>query len=586
MKAFARLLGLYRPYALWIAASILVSLTSVLANIGLMATSGWFITAMAAAGLAGGTMNYFTPAALIRALAILRAGGRYLDRLVSHEATFRLIGGSRSFVFARLEPIAPAELGDLRSGDLAERLRGDIDRLELVFLRLLSPFVVALLAAGVIVAVLARWSAALAGAAAMVFLVAGFLAPALAAFAGRVPSRATALFSAEIRARMVDDLEGLAPLLLTGADARHFGALEQRMEAMLAAEGRLARIGALGQISVIVASELAVVALLGVGVPLVRSGALAGAELTLAALAALASFEAFGGLPAAFAGLAGSLASAERLFGLFDRKTVVVDPDKPALLPRRFDLVLEKVCLSYPGAYRAALENIDIEIGEGARVALIGPSGAGKSSIADLLVRFRDPTGGEIRLGGEALPRLAIDDIRSRIMVVGQSPHLFSATVAENLRIARPHATADELWAALASVRLDETIGALPEGLDTQIGVAGTRLSGGQARRLAVARGLLTEASIFVLDEPTEGLDAETARQVLDGVFQRTAGRTLLLLTHRHAGLERMDQTIGMDGGKIMSRSREPTCGPEPANACLPKAEKSATLMAKSVGEP
>jgi ATP-binding cassette subfamily C protein CydC len=189
----------------------------------------------------------------------------------------------------------------------------------------------------------------------------------------------------------------LAPLLLTGADARHFGALEHRMEAMLAAEGRLARIGALGQISVTVAGELAV----GVGVPLVRSGALAGPELTLAALAALASFEAFGGLPAAFVGFAGSLASAERLFRLLDRKTVVVDPDKPAPLPQRFDLVLEKVCLSYPGAHRAALENIDIEIREGARVALIGASGAGKSSIAELLVRFRDPTGGEIRLAAK-----------------------------------------------------------------------------------------------------------------------------------------------------------------------------------------
>ena len=299
------------------------------------------------------------------------------------------------------------------------------------------------------------------------------------------------------------------------------------MDAMLEAEGRLARISAFGQISTAVASELTVVAVLIFGVPLVRSGALAGPELTLAALAALASFEAFGGVPAAFAGLFGALASAERLFTLLDRKPNVVDPDEPALLPQCFDLSLEGVCLTYPGARRAALTNIDLKIGEGARIALIGASGAGKSSVADLLVRFRDPTGGEIRLGGEALRRLAMDDIRSRIVVVGQSPHLFSMTVAENLRLARPRATPDELWSALASVRLDETIRAMPEGLDTQIGVAGTRLSGGQARRLALARALLTDAAILVLDEPTEGLDAETAWQVLDGVLQRTAGRSL-----------------------------------------------------------
>ena len=556
MKNFVRLIGLYRPYAWWIAASILVSLASTLANIGLMATSGWFVTAMAAAGLTGVTLNYLTPAAIIRALAILRIGGRYLDRLVSHEATFRLIGGLRGFVFARLVPIAPAALGNLRSGDIAERLRGDIDRLELVFLRLLSPFVVALLASCVVIAVLARWNGPLALAATLAFFVAGFLAPALSAFAGRAPGRAAATLSADIRARLVDDLEGLAPLLTSGGDTIHFEALEQRMGTMLEAEGRLARISAFGQISTAVASELTVVAVLVFGVPLLRSGALAGPDLTLAALAALASFEAFGGVPAAFAGLSGTLASAERLFALLDRKPNVVDPGEPAPLPQGFDLTLEGVCLTYPGGRRAALTEIDLKIGQGARVALIGASGAGKSSVADLLVRFRDPTAGQIRLGGEILNRLAMDDIRSRIAVVGQSPHLFSMTVAENLRLACPCATPEELWSSLASVRLDETIRAMPEGLDTQIGVAGTRLSGGQARRLVVARALLTDASILVLDEPTEGLDAETARHVLDNVLQRTAGRSLLLLTHRYAGLDRMDEVVTLDGGRIVERGR------------------------------
>jgi len=556
MKNLGRLLGLYRPYAWWIVASILVSLVSTLANIGLMATSGWFITAMAAAGLAGGTMNYFTPAALIRALAILRTGGRYLDRLISHEATFRLIGGLRSFVFARLEPIAPAALDDFRSGDIAERLRGDIDRLELVFLRLISPLAVAILASTIVIAALARWNDALAIGAGLALVVAGFFGPALAAFAGRAPSRAVTSFSAEIRTRLVDDIEGLAPLLLTGAANSRFDALNQRMEDLLKAEGRLARIGALGQISIGVAGELAVVAVLCFGVPLVRSSALTGPNLTLAALAALAAFEAFGGISAAFAGLFGTLASADRLFALLDRRPNVIDPDIPVLLPQNFDLVLDSVSFTYPGAQRPALTNIDLSVREGARIAIIGASGAGKSSIADLLVRFRDPTSGEITLGGEALPHLTMDAIRSRIVIVSQSPHLFSTTVEENLRLARPQATVEELWSALADVRLEKTIRALPEGIQTQLGVAGTRLSGGQARRMAVARALLTEASIFVLDEPTEGLDAETARKLLDGVLRRTAGRTLLLLTHQSAGLERMDRIVTLEAGRIVQRHR------------------------------
>ena len=556
MRNLARLLGLYRPYALWIVASILVSLVSTLANIGLMATSGWFITAMAAAGLAGATMNYFTPAAIIRTLAILRTGGRYLDRLISHEATFRLIGGLRSYVFAKLEPLAPAALGNLRSGDIAERLRGDIDRLELVFLRLISPLAVAILSSAVLIAVLAHWNGALASAAGLALGVAGLAAPALAAYAGRAPSRTVTTISAEIRTCLVDDLEGLAPLLLTGADRAHFDALDRRMDNLLTAESRLASIGALGQVSVGVAGEFAAIAVLGLGVPLLRSGALVGPDLTLACLAALAAFEAFGGAPAAFAGLFGTLASADRLFALLDRKPNVVDPDHPSRPPDGFDLVLNSVGLIYPEARRPALAGIDLVVKEGARVAIIGASGAGKSSLADLLVRFRDPTSGEIRLGGEPLPHLASDVIRSRIAVVGQSSHLFSSTVADNLRLARPQATPEDLWSVLATVRLEETIRALPNGLDTYIGVAGTRLSGGQARRLAVARALLTDASVLVFDEPTEGLDPETERQVINGVLDRTAGRTLLLLTHRLAGLDRMDEIVTLDAGQIVERGR------------------------------
>lgn len=556
MSNLARLLGLYRPYAPWIAASILVSLVSALANIGLMATSGWFITAMAAAGLAGGTMNYFTPAAVIRALAILRTGGRYLDRLVSHEATFRLIGALRSHVFAKLEPLAPAALGDLRSGDLAEHLRGDIDRLELVFLRLVSPLAVALMSSVVLIAVLARWSGAVSEAAGLALAAAGLAAPALAAYAGRRPSRAATTITAGIRTGLVDDLEGLAPLLLTGADRRHCDALERRMDDLLEAEGRVAGVGALGQIFVGVAGELAALAVLAVGIPLVRSGALPGPDLTAAALAALASLEAFGGIPGAFAGLFGALASADRLFTLLDRKPVVADPETPAEPPEQFDLVLNGVGLVYPGAARPALKGIDLAVGPGAHVAIIGESGAGKSSLLDLLVRFRDPTSGDILLGGAPLRNLSGDFIRSRIAVVGQAPHVFSSTVAENLRLAKPSATPEDMWSALGTVCLEDKIRDMANGLDSPVGVGGTLLSGGQARRIAVARALLTEAPIIVLDEPTEGLDPETERKVLDGVMQQTAGRTLLLLTHRLAGLERMDEVVALDAGRIVGFGR------------------------------
>jgi ATP-binding cassette subfamily C protein CydC len=554
MTNLLRLLALYRPYALWIGASLIVSLASLLANIGLIAVAGWFITAMAAAGLAGVEIDYFTPAALIRALAILRSGGRYLDRLLSHEATLRLTGGLRGYIFASLEPLAPGALADLRSGDLAERLRGDIDRLEHVFLRMVSPLVVAWLVGAILVAALARWSGAMALAAAAIFLVAGVAAPALGALAGRAPSRAAAQTSAALRARLADDLKGLAPLLATGADIRHFAALERDMADLLAAESKVARIGAFGQACVGATGELAAVAILACGAPLLRTGALSGPDLAMAALAALAALEAFAPLAGAFGGLYGVLASAHRLFGLLDRQPVVEAPARPAPPPARFDIKFRAVSLTYPGADRPALAHIDLDIAEGARVAFVGASGAGKSSLADLLLRFRDPSQGELFLGGVALKELSDPSIRARIVVVRQAPHLFVATVAENLRLAKPHATDEDVWAALAAVGLAASVRALPLGLQAPVGVAGEKLSGGEAKRLGLARALLSDAPILFLDEPTEGLDAKTARQVLEAFLSRAKGRTLLIATHRAAELAAMDEVIALDGGAIVAR--------------------------------
>ncbi|MCI4677335.1 thiol reductant ABC exporter subunit CydC [Rhodoblastus acidophilus] len=554
MTSLWRLVGLFRPHAGWIALSILISLASLLANIGLLATSGWFIAAMAGAGLAGAAINYFTPAAVIRTFAILRTGGRYADRLISHEATLRLIARLRVEIFARLERIAPAALGDLRSGDVLASLRGDVDRLEQVFLRLFAPLIVALLAASILVAALAFWSAALAVAAALIFALAGFAAPASSALWARRPSRAVAARAAALRARLVDDLQGLAALQATGADARHFDALERQMADLLAAEADVARIGALGQACVGATVELTALAALALGAGVVKSGLIDGPQLTGGVLTALASLEAFGGVAAAFAGLFAVIASAERVFGLMDRRPVVVEPARPAPPPQGFDLKLHDVSLTFPGAARPALRNIDLDIPEGRRIAFVGASGAGKSSLSDLIVRFRDPDAGAIWLGGVELKDLPGDVIRSRIVVMRQAPHIFAASVARNLRLAKPEAAEQELWNALAAVEMEETVRALPQGLDSPVGVGGAKLSGGQAKRLALARALLTDAPILFLDEPTEGLDPDAARRILGRIIERSRGKTLLLATHRPAERAAMNEIVTLDGGRIVAR--------------------------------
>lgn len=553
MMTLLRLLGLYRARWPWILAAVAVGVVATLANIGLMATSGWFITAMGLAGAVGASMNYFTPAALIRALAILRTGGRYVDRLVGHEATLRLLAELRVHVFRRLVPLVPGAVDDLRSGDLTARLGADIDRLELALLRIFAPTAVALatiaaviLAVGLIAPGLAGWVGGC--------LLLALIVPALAAAAGRSAAEAQTRRSAALREQLVGDIEGLTPLLLTGAAAAHVQALDARMAEMLAAETRAARIGALGQIGVASLGDLTQVVLLLAALPLVTSRALAGPELTLVLLASLATFEALAPLPDAFANLGATLTAARRVFALLDTGPTVADPAHPAT-PNGFDLTLTDVSLAFPGAAQPALAPLSLSIPQGTRLAIVGASGAGKSSLAELLVRFRDPSGGNIRLGGVDLRDLDRETLRRHILLVPQRPHLMTATLAETLRLGAPDASDAALADALAVAQLTTFVAALPQGLATPLGRAGAKISGGEARRVALARALLIDAPILVLDEPTEGLDGDTERRLLDALFARTVGRTLILLTHRPAALEGVDRRLTLGAIAVHTHS-------------------------------
>lgn len=556
MKDLLRLLGLYRRHAGWILLSMLVSLVATLANVGLMATSGWFITAMAAAGLTGIAMNYFTPAAIIRALAILRTGGRYIDRIVGHEATLRLLADTRAHLFGRMVPLAPAALDDLRSGDLLARLKADIDRLELTFLRFLSPLTVALLTLAAVGLVLFLYDGVLSASILAVLVGCGLLAPAVAAAATTGPGRMLTARSADLRRLVVDDLSGLMPLIVTGAFTGHRDRLVEAMSLQVQAERRLARRAAFGQALGRLSGDLALIVALFVGVPLVAAGRMVGPDLAMAALLSLSAAEVFMGLPAAFLGLSSTLASARRLFAILDRKPPVVELAVPKPLPEDRDLHLDAVTLRYPQGVRPALDGISLDIPFGSHVALIGESGAGKSSVVALLARLRDPNAGEIRLGGIPLTDLALADVRRVVGVVPQKPHLFTLTLEENLCLGRPSANADELAAAIEAAGLADFVARLPQGLATPVGVAGTTLSGGEARRVAIARMLLLNPDILILDEPGEGLDPETEAAVLDRVLDRMAGRTVILVTHARAALHRMDRVVEFDSGRIVANRR------------------------------
>ncbi|MDR3372464.1 MAG: thiol reductant ABC exporter subunit CydC [Ancalomicrobiaceae bacterium] len=566
MSDLLRLIVLFGSQWRWMALASLVSLIAVLANIGLMAVAGWFITAMAAAGLTGASLNYFTPSALIRLAAILRTGGRYAERLVSHEATFRLLARLRTYLFARLVPLVPGASADLSAADLAVRLKDDVDRLELVFLRLVAPFAVALATALVVAAGLASIDMRLGASIGAVFAIALLAVPAIA-IAGWPTAQAAADAAALLKQRTLETLTGLAPLIVTGAVAGRLDALRETYLHLTTRQRRMMQVATLGTVGIGFLGDAALWAAVALGLALHNGGQLSGPGLTMVALTAMAAFEAFAALPDAAAGLYGAITSARRLFALIDRAPPVA-LDGPAPDPAGgFDLALEGVGFAVEPDGPPILAGIDLVIPAGHHVALVGPSGAGKSSLFQLLTRLLQPTSGTIRLGGTPINWIDEAEFRRTVSALSQEPHVFTATIAENLRLAAPDASDATLWEVLRQAGLDDLVRSLPDGLATPVGSFGERLSGGELRRLALARVLLRNTPIALLDEPTEGLDPLTAARVVANLERQFAGRTLIVSTHKTDALLHADRIVTLEDGQIVAApGRLPaTSTPSPA---------------------
>lgn len=556
MKDLLRLFALFRPYAGWLALGIVLALITLLANVALLAVSGWFITAMAIAGVAGVSMNYFTPSGLIRAAAIIRTAGRYGERLVTHEATFRLLAGLRVWFYQHLEPLAPARLEAYRSGDLLSRIRADIDTLDNAYLRLLVPSVVAILSSVVFVAVLAWYHPLLALVELTLLLVAGVFVPWLVNRLGHQSGERLIATQADLRARLVNDLQGMGELLVYGAAERHTAIIQDLSEDIAAKQRTLSHLNGISQGTLGLSANLAMWLVMLVSIPLVNEGTLQQPELAMLALFTLASFEAVMPLPLAFQMLGETLAAARRVFSLADLSPAVTEPMQPLPLPPRFDIRFDAVTFRYQAAYTDVLQGINLNWQHGQHIAVVGATGSGKSTLVQLLLKFREANTGAVLLNKQPLSAYYGEAWRTQIAVVPQQTHLFNTTIRDNLRLAHTGASDDELERVCRLAMIHDTIMAQPEGYGTYTGETGVRLSGGQAKRIAIARALLKEASLLILDEPTEGLDPKTAQQVMDNVLYhaRECQQSVLLITHRLQGLEVMDQIIALDQGRIIDK--------------------------------
>lgn len=541
MTILRRLLALYRPYTGWLILGVLIGLATLIANVALLATAGWFVAAMGLAGAAGATINYFMPSALIRAFAIIRTGGRYGERVISHEITFRLLARLRVWLYRRIEPQSPLALAPFHSGDLAGRLRTDIDRLETVYLRVAAPILIAVIAGLGFTLWLGRYDGPFAVIEAGTLAGFGFAVPLiLSAYANRRGQRQVARHT-ELTEAVIDGLQGMPDLLAFAAADRHAARIESLSRAVIGEQTALSRLNGLTQASGLLGSHLALWGLLIVAIPLVRAGSLAPPDLVMLGLFALASFEAVAPLPMAFLALGSVQASARRLFDLADA-CPPAPPHTNDAVPPRPTVTLTGVSFHYPGG--RGLAPLSFSLPPGRKIAVVGPMGSGKSTLISLLTALFPPTEGTLALDGRPYAGYDPDAVRARFAVAEQSAQLFTGTVRDNLLTAKPEATEAELWECLSIAQLAATVRELPNGLDTWLGEAGLTLSGGQARRLIIARALLKDAAVLILDEPGEGLDYQTEHAVLDAVVAGLNGRSLLLITHRRAGLALMDEVI------------------------------------------
>ncbi|MFD7508946.1 thiol reductant ABC exporter subunit CydD [Streptomyces sp. NPDC059853] len=528
---------------------------------GLMAVSGWLISR---ASEQPPILYLMVAVTATRAFGIGRAVFRYAERLVSHDAVLRILAGLRVAVYRRLERLAPAGLRRTRRGDLLSRVVTDVDALQDYFLRWLLPAVAAGTVSVAAVAFTA-WLLPAAGAAlAAGLLLAGVAVPALSAALARRTDRQLAPARGELATRTVDLLTGTAELTVAGALPAH-------LEAVRAADRRLTRIaarsaavtGLAGGLLALI-TGLTVTAAAWAGVPAVADGRLGGVWLATVVLVPLAAFEAVLGLPLAVQHRQRARRAAERVRDVLDAPAPVREPERPAAAPAGpFPVRLRGLTARYPGAAPdapPALDGIDLDLVPGHRIAVVGPSGAGKTTLAQVLLRFLDPAGptgagpAPYTLAGTPATDLDGDAVRRHIGLCAQDAHLFDSTLRENLRLADPSADEDALRSALAGARLLDWVDALPDGLDTEVGEHGARLSGGQRQRLALARALLADFPVLILDEPAEHLDLPTADALTHDLLAATEGRTTVLITHRLAGLDAVDEVLVLAAGRPVQR--------------------------------
>jgi ATP-binding cassette subfamily C protein CydC len=541
VKPLLRILALWRPHAPELGLGLLISLATLAAGVALMVFSGTVIAAV----LGGAVIA--TPLAL-RAAGIGRVVLRYLERLVGHDATFRALADLRVWFFRGLAARSAGGLGFARSGDMLSRLVGDVEALDGLYLRIALPLVGALVLIPVAGLLIGRHDVVAGIVTALLLALSAFVLPLLVARDAVRSGQNLAEAASGLRVAALDTFSGLREVRAYAAEARMTALIAAGETRLLAQQRRLAHRTAAANAAGLLLGQLALLAVLA-------SAGMGWSAQIGAVFLVVASFEAVALMPRAGIAAGTAAGAAARVLAVADGPAALADPAKPARLPQGTGIGFEKIVFSYaPGAPGAPLfDGLSLDVPPGARVAILGPSGTGKSTLAALALKVVTPQSGRVTLGGMDIATLAAAELRGRIAYLGQTTHLFDDTIRNNVLLGRPDAGLSDIWVALNQAAVGDWVRGLPDDIDTWLGEGGARVSGGQGRRIALARALLSRAPVLILDEPCAGLDADTEREFLETLFANTAGRTVILIVHRLTGVEKLDRIWRLSAGHAVA---------------------------------
>jgi len=551
-----RLVGFLAEHWKQVLFSVLLGFITIGSSIGLMGTSAWLISTSA---LHPSLSTLQIAIVGVRFFGILRGVARYLERLVSHNVTLKVLTRLRVWFYKSLVPLAPARLLNYRSGDLLSRIISDIKSLEDFYVRSAAPPLVAVLIGLSTSFFLGRYHPLIGISLGLFFILGGFILPILIRRLARVPGEKLVLERSRLAAELVNFIQGLPDLMIYGQAENKQNQLLVVDQQYQSAQLKTAQINGLNSGLMILISNLAMWLVLITTIPLIQTGEIPGVMLAALALITLSSFEAVLPLPQAMETLASSLKAGSRLFEVVDAEPGVKDPVKPASFPSQPSISSKDLSFHYPGSDKAALDGISFQLQEGETLAIVGPSGGGKSTLTHLLLRFWGDYQGKLTLGEDQILFSSLDQetIREQISVVSQNGYLFHDSIQANISLGNPDAAIEEIISAARKAQIHQKINSFADGYQTMLGERGERLSAGERQRILIARAVLKDAPIFLLDEPTANLDPVIEREILDTLFEILKDKTALLVTHRLVGLSKVDRILVLHQGKIVERGPE-----------------------------